>query len=757
MAVKEYPLDKIDDNPYNPRKHYGQVPVREMAHSLQEIGLRQMPEGRVHGERIQLAYGHMRLRGFRYNLNHKVKGAWVSMPVDVTDISDHDMFHFAMEENLCRTDITPLEVARCIEGFCQAFPDVLDEAIAKKHNMTAAHVSNMKRVLRLPDKFLEKIDEGKITFTQGRELLIMEGIPNAENLMKAAVGRITGTGYYTEPNTVDGLRKSIFNTIKDHFPPLEKEWESYNTALLFDTRAAGCLKCDKCISTHPTKSQVAHFCTDQECWDSKQEEHRQKAAAAAKAELEADIIKRAAEKVNISQEKPAAEPSYKMEKRGTSWIALDDQGRVVAEHSQKKIAEERAKASFDSVATKVNPGTSEYLLNHTYRVIPKPGHRRKDYVSDVTAQDLATAIIALGLSPGNVESVKVWKSSGKLGTGGYVSSGWSKCTESMEAPDQTAAFYQERNLEAHADNGDRQLEEIREKANLERPVGEIPCDTCLKKLACGREHFHVSEEGEQFICDVWELLPTAAPTAVPTAQTAIPDEILKQARAAAGTRAEVLDLNDISTDFGYQRQMKSGYNILDDVLSLLDNPDECLEECTAGFHFAFDSKAKTPRHFKVCANGTCLGKKKGALTRKKNAAGQALKIAERKAIKEAIAGADLRRRGLIMLVFYAQIKGRHISGYSYGGEKLPEKWLWDKVSAGTADKDRSTGALLKKIEKLDGVESQRLLTEMMFFYLVDNGDTGSYEIKTELPLKLMGVEIELEQEKEPVAAGATTK
>ncbi len=46
MAIRDVPLDTIDDNPYNPRKHYAPAKVKEMADSLREVGMRQGVEGR---------------------------------------------------------------------------------------------------------------------------------------------------------------------------------------------------------------------------------------------------------------------------------------------------------------------------------------------------------------------------------------------------------------------------------------------------------------------------------------------------------------------------------------------------------------------------------------------------------------------------------------------------------------------------------------------------------------------------------------
>lgn len=740
MAIREIPLDSIDDNPHNPRKHYAPSKVKEMAISLQENGLRQVPEGREVDGRVQLAYGHMRLRGYRYNQKHQVPGSWASMPVDVKDISDRDMFHYAMEENLRRTDVTPLECARCIEAFSQTFPDILDEEIARRHGMTAANVSNMKRVLRLPEKFLAKIDEGKVSFTQGRELLILEDLPDTEELMSDALRGITGGGYYVKPNTVEGLQQSIHGVIKGKFPPLEKDWGSYRFDLLFDTRAAGCLECQKMVRTHPTKTGVAHFCTDQDCWEKHQQEHKDAAAAAARAKMEAEVLARAAREVALQapESKPGVtkvdkdDSQYTLKKRGTSWIALDGQQRIIAIGYKKEDAETTAKASFEPVATILNPTSSDYVLNHTYRIIPRHGcakHKLStgEEIIDVTAQDLATAARAMLLKSHEIKEVKVYKSSGKIGTDGGVGAGWSKCTETLE------------------DISQEKPGRVEKQAEEQLAGGDLPCETCSNEPTCGREYFHVSGDGDdRYICD--ERIPH---------EPEPPTDIVERARAAAGTRAQVLDLNDISSSNGYSRQMKSGFIILDNELRFIDDSQECLESCTHGFHYAFDSKAEESKEIHVCSDPKCLAQKKGTLTRKKNAEGLSRKNAERKAIQAAISGAEHHPRGMLILLIYAQVKGKHITDYFYGDKgKSPEKWLWDKVSAGTRETDRNLDKLMAKLDKLDEPELRQILLEMMFYYLQDHGDTSTYQIKTEIPLKWLGVDIQeyFAEKSEPAAS-----
>jgi ParB/RepB/Spo0J family partition protein len=751
MAVREIPLELVDDNPFMLRTHYKQAEVKELALSIWEIGLRQKPEGRELDGRVQLAYGGKRRRAFLSN-QKKYPANVTTMPVDVHEISDQDMFHYAMAENLARSDVTPLEVARYIQQFSEQFPDVPDEEIARKQNMTPANVSNMKRVLRLPDKLLEKIEAGIINFTQGRELLILERVEDAEHLMISALGNLrTGNKSYGHPNTVEGLQASIHETISYRTQPLDKEFEGRHD-ILFDTRAAGCLQCEKMIRTHPTKSKAAHFCLDKECWDRHQEEHREKAAAEAKARMEADILRRAA------VEEAPAPAAYTMEKRGTTWIAIDGAAVIIAIGYDKAKVKQEAEESFKPITTALNPSADNYRLNHTFRITAKPGVETHTLPSgepiiDVTAQDLAAGIRAMDLQPEQIREIKVWKSSGKLGTGGGVSAGWSKYTGDISQEKLPAVRDMEAiadGLEALADERDRIFDEARERANLERPVGELPCDTCARSDTCDRANFYTAQDDSgRYVCDVWEPKElTEAPT------QELPEDVLQKAREAAGTRAEVIDIHPLRVS-PYHMELKDGYVLLNEVIDRMDNPNECLEECTHGFHYAFDSSRPDRAYLGVCSDPKCVSQKKSALTRKRNAEGQARRRAESKAVKEALANVAVIGPEEMKVILYAQIKGKHLASYYYGEQfKKPEKWLWDKVSAGTEESKRTTEALFKQLDKLSPVDLAKLLVEMMFYYIIDRGDAGSHEIRAELPLKWLGIKIEAEKpEKEtPVAA-----
>ena len=170
--------DNIIDNPYQPRRGYSLSKVDEIASSIEANGLLEVPMGRRKGDKIELAFGHVRKRAYA-KLHKKNAKQWPAMPVEIRDLTDEQMAIYALEENLKRSDITPVNVARSVTKYMELFPETKEIDIAGKLSMTQGNISNMRRVMRLPEKILEKIDAGRISFTMARELCIFEGLTAA--------------------------------------------------------------------------------------------------------------------------------------------------------------------------------------------------------------------------------------------------------------------------------------------------------------------------------------------------------------------------------------------------------------------------------------------------------------------------------------------------------------------------------------------------------------------------------------------------
>lgn len=626
-------LDVIEDNPYQVRKHYPTSKIKDLADSIKSVGLLETPIGRRVGGKVQLAFGHLRKRAIDKLAKQDPK-SYSTMPVDIRELSNDEMFLFAIEENLKRTDVRPIEVASSVDAYLSTFPDVTEEAMAEKLGMSQGAISNMRRVLKLPIEILEKIDEDIINFTMGRELLVFNGLEISSpreaktltslDLMRDAISNLrSGNKTYGEPVTVEGLQRAIHHVASSKLKALERGGgDYYHENPDFDVKEAGCLKCEHTIITHPTKKETSHWCVKAECWDEKQKSHLEKAAAEAKAKMEADIVQRAAQRPVsvpvISQEIPAGDGSI--------------------------------------------PVPCETCANG------KTCDRSRFY------------------SKRNGELV---------------------CKEKVEMPAAEVTL---------VDKGDQTVEKVDQKVSRGRKG---------KKAA------------------VVEEKPVAE----------VPPEALALAKEKAGTRAEVVDLKDLAS--GNYGNVKQGYTVLNDFrkeIGLVDDPQECLERCTTGFHYAFDSRSRRqyegsrPEMCYVCSNPQCLGKKKGALTRKKNAEGLARKRAETKAIKIAIAETSVidRPRMRVILLAMARI-GRRYYGESAG--KDPSGWLWDGLSPDTKDSERNYEKLSEVIDKLSDEQMAKVLVEFCFYYLAYRGEElTSYRIETQEPLGWLGIKIELKEE-----------
>ena len=303
MPAETVLLDLIDDNPFNPRQFYSATRIKEMAQSLLQLGQIETPKARKVDGRYQLVSGHLRLRGLRFNQKKNPPTTPAEMRLEVFPLTDDKMYFAAVEENLRRHELTPLDLAKSVDTFLKAQPATTETEVGKQLGVTVGHVSNMRRVLRLPASMLEKINEGKISFTQGRELLVLEALDEPEEHMKSAYGMLkSGNKQWGEPNTVAGIQTAIYDVVRAHCRPLGKIFVSYQWTLLFDPKAAGCDKCEHTIKVVPQKGKSAMFCTNTECWEKHQEDQRQAAAAEARERVRKEVVSTVAEEVVAQEE-----------------------------------------------------------------------------------------------------------------------------------------------------------------------------------------------------------------------------------------------------------------------------------------------------------------------------------------------------------------------------------------------------------------------------------------------------------------------
>jgi len=136
-------LDSIDGNPFQPRTHFNDQALEELAASIRKLGIVQpLTVRETGGGRFQLIAGERRLRAARLaGLTH--------VPAFIRTADDQAMLELALVENIQREDLDPIEVAisfqRLIEE-CRLTQEELSDRVGKQRST----IANYLRLLRLP-------------------------------------------------------------------------------------------------------------------------------------------------------------------------------------------------------------------------------------------------------------------------------------------------------------------------------------------------------------------------------------------------------------------------------------------------------------------------------------------------------------------------------------------------------------------------------------------------------------------------------
>ncbi len=165
----------IDRNPYQPRQEFDEAELDQLAASLETHGLLQPIVVRNVGERFQLIAGERRFRAAR-------RAGWSEIPVHVLEVDDRQMAELALTENVQRKDLNAIEKATAFARYLEMYGGTHEE-LAKRLELDRSTVTNLLRLLDLPQKLQESVRKGTLTQGHVRALLPLE---NHEQIEVAA-------------------------------------------------------------------------------------------------------------------------------------------------------------------------------------------------------------------------------------------------------------------------------------------------------------------------------------------------------------------------------------------------------------------------------------------------------------------------------------------------------------------------------------------------------------------------------------------
>lgn len=178
--VRRIPLSNIRANPFQPRREFPAEELAELESSLRASGLLQPISVRRRGEAYELIAGERRVRAAT-NLG------WTEIQAIVRDFDDRTMLVLALVENLQRTNLNALEEARGYRRLIDEF-QLTQQQVAEAVGKDRTTVTNLLRILALPDEILDLVEKGALSPGHARALLALSeqnsAIPLAQSTVK---------------------------------------------------------------------------------------------------------------------------------------------------------------------------------------------------------------------------------------------------------------------------------------------------------------------------------------------------------------------------------------------------------------------------------------------------------------------------------------------------------------------------------------------------------------------------------------------
>ena len=161
------PISRIRPNPYQPRKTFNPEQLAELEASLAASGLLQPISVRRAGDAYELIAGERRLRAAT-NLG------WAEIPALVKDLNDRSSLVMALVENLQRSDLNPIDEARGYQRLVDEF-QFTHQQIADSTGKDRATISNLLRLLTLPNAVIQMVADGHLSTGHAKALASMPG------------------------------------------------------------------------------------------------------------------------------------------------------------------------------------------------------------------------------------------------------------------------------------------------------------------------------------------------------------------------------------------------------------------------------------------------------------------------------------------------------------------------------------------------------------------------------------------------------
>lgn len=178
IQTTDIPIKRLIPNPYQPRKHFDEEKLNELAGSIKEHGVFQPIIVKKKDDNYQIVAGERRYRASLIANLEKI-------PAIIVDFTEQQMMEIALLENIQRENLNAIEEA-------QAYHEMMDklkltqEQLSHRVGKSRAHVANTVRLLKMPQQLQDYVLEGALTMGHIKPLITIDET-QALNIARRAI------------------------------------------------------------------------------------------------------------------------------------------------------------------------------------------------------------------------------------------------------------------------------------------------------------------------------------------------------------------------------------------------------------------------------------------------------------------------------------------------------------------------------------------------------------------------------------------
>lgn len=175
------PMNRIRQNPYQPRKSFDEDELAQLSASIRAHGVLQPIVVRPAGDEFQLIAGERRLRAAQ-------AAGLTEIPVQVVDFNDQQVVEAALAENIQRTDLNPIEKAQGFKDYLDRF-GMKTEQLAERLGLDRTTISNLLGLLNLAPVVQDWVRAGQLSVGHAKVLKGLHGAEKQTALAKETIAK----------------------------------------------------------------------------------------------------------------------------------------------------------------------------------------------------------------------------------------------------------------------------------------------------------------------------------------------------------------------------------------------------------------------------------------------------------------------------------------------------------------------------------------------------------------------------------------